>query len=267
MSEEEPIPHEARGSSLLNARTLTIVIVVFALLLVLGEAARRKGWATGERKEAMDHCRQIIIGLRLYSPDNSGMYPDWIYFVDEQTISRKTGGGKGPIRASNKPVSSNEVFRDLFRAGIYTTVKDELIFGCPRSPFHPDGHVGADPDWKEALQSGENHWAMMSDMTDSSPSEFPLVFENPADDSMPPRWNTDAAGQAKPGRCWPDRTVLIGFNDGSVRWMPLEAGHGLRKLEMMERSTGSGHMTIKGEVFPGAILLSGGLTHILQVEE
>jgi len=229
MSEPEPIREEARGSSLLNARTLTIIIIVFALLLVLGEAWRRKMVEASERKEAVENCHWIIVSLRLFSSDNSGCYPSGIEV--EHTVT------------------SNDVFRELFKLG---ACKDELIFGCPRSPFHPDGNVGAAPLFKEALQGGENHWAMAQNLTDSSPGDLPLVFENPADESMPLRWNTDAAGRAKRGRCWSDRTVLVGFNNDTVRWIPLEPGSGWRELK---------EKVFPPEIYPGQPM------RIFQVDE
>jgi len=119
----------------------------------------------------------------------------------------------------------NEAFRELIKSG---ECNDERIFGCPQSPFVPDGNIGHAPDWSEAVKKGENHWVMVAGLVDHDSSAFPLIFENPVDTSLPPRWNADAAGQKKPGRCWRDGKVVVGFVDGTVMVMPLEAKEGTR---------------------------------------
>lgn len=168
----------------------------------------------GDQAQAINNCRKVMICLRLYSPDNCGSYPDVI-----------------PLTTN----TSNEVFRTLFKAGV---ADDEKIFSCDLSPFKPDGKIGAFPDFKEALQKGENHWAMTRGLTDFSPGSFPLVYENAATSTGIPQWNADAAGMAKPGRCWPGGKVIIAFNDGSVVAKPLEAKHG-EKVALAPSEDGS----------------------------
>jgi len=250
---ELALPQDRTGRYAVDVKTFAplavVILLVLIMLLVWAEAAHQRAELAADRAQAVRNCHDIIVGLRLFSPDNQGIYPYWIY--DEPRKIIRTDDRWGPIYASHEPVTSNDVFRELFKCGACER-KDEVIFGCPRSPFHPDGDVGTAPLFKEALKDGENHWAMTGNLTDSSPADFPLIFENPADASATPRWDSDAAGLRKPGRCWADRTVVVGFNDGSVRSMKLEPGTGLRKLE--------------GDAFP--VNVDGwGIPPILQVEQ
>jgi len=247
--EQAPVRSGSDSLSPLNARTFTLVILALSLMLVLGEAWRRRMVEASEKKDAVENCRKIVLWLRMSAPDLSGSYP---YKIKDEPPKLLGVGKKGPSFASHDAQNSNEVFRELFKIDIYKPLNDELKFGCPRSPFHPDGNAGTAPLFREALQKGENHWAMSKDLFDSASGAFALIFENPADASMPPRWDTDVAGQAKPGRCWTDRTVCVGFNDGTVRWIPLEPGLGLRKL--------------KEDVFSSGYS-SSAVTGILQVDE
>jgi hypothetical protein len=96
---------------------------------------------------------------------------------------------------------------------------DEMIFGCPGTKDgNPDGNVGKnDPNFAQALMQNENHWAMTTGLTDSSPSSFPTVYENPVGGDWPaPTWNCDAAGTSTIGRSWSGGKVIVGMNDGSV---------------------------------------------------
>ena len=128
-----------------------------------------------------------MIALKSWAGDHDGRYPE------------------GP--------TANDAFRQLF-VGEY--LEDERAFTSPLSPYHGDDKIGTAPDFRLALQAGENHWAMTRGLNDSSNGNAPLVFENPVTATWPPRWNADAANQPKPGRCWKSGRVVIGRNDGSI---------------------------------------------------
>jgi len=147
---------------------------------------------------SISHCREINIALKGYAADHNGSYPD---------------------AAFDHPLNSNEVLRKLFIEGY---ISDEWIFGSSASPYHPDGLIGQAPEYKEALKAGENHWAMTKGLTDSSPANIPLVFENPVVATWPPRWNVNAVEVAQPGRVWKGKRVIVGLNDGSANLMHVE---------------------------------------------
>jgi|UniRef100_UPI0037845D25 hypothetical protein len=153
----------------------------------------------GMQLKAMNNCTQIILVLKMYSKDKGGIYPD------------RLGGS---LR------SSNEVFRKLF--GIETD--DERIFGCPDSPFQPDGVTGSPPAFEKALGAGECHWMLLKHQGDASHPKIPIIIENSLKPSWPPKW--DIARPAIPqwlgdtsrkrGRSWRGSENIIGRNDGSV---------------------------------------------------
>ncbi|WP_170156940.1 hypothetical protein [Roseimicrobium gellanilyticum] len=147
-------------------------------------------------QEGVSNCRRIISALRAYAADHGGDYPD---------------------KSLANPRGSNEVFRILFKEDIVT---NERIFGCPLSPFVPDGNIGDDANHAEALKAGENHWAMTAGLDDSATGYAPLVYENPAIATWPPAWNLDARGTPTRGRSWRGG-VILGSNDSSVSLHPL----------------------------------------------
>jgi hypothetical protein len=157
--------------------------------------------ARGNITTGIANCRQIVLALNLYAYDHDGFYPD-------STLEN--------------PKSANEVFRILFQEG---TIESEAMFGCPLSPFVPDGNIGYAKNRSQALAPGENHWALMRDLTEHSSGNIPLVFENPVIATWPPKWNPDAKGTPVRGRAW-STGIIIGFNDGRAQIVPIASKKG-----------------------------------------
>lgn len=198
---ENSQPHQKRRCTWtqvivgLIASLLIVAWLAMPTIIVCGE--------TGEVTKGISNCRQIITAMRIYSSDHDGKYPD---------------------AELTDPQNSNEVIRKLFTEGI---LNNELIIGCPVSPFVPDGNIGHPDDktFSKAVEAGENHWAMTKGLKDSSPPEIPLVYENPVKPTWPPVWNADAAETNKRGRSWKNG-IIIGLNDSSVGIQPLESKKG-----------------------------------------
>lgn len=186
--------------------TLIELLVVITIIAILASAAVPTFSIVQDKANQMasvGNARQVIAALKLYSGDNEGLYPD----------SDKT----------EEPSNSNDAFRLLFKEGLLT---DERIFGAKASKFIPDRNIGEAPDYSQAVEAGENHWAMTKGLSDSSEGMTPLIFENPVSPGWPPMWNADAAGRAERGRTWRGGRIIVGYNDSSVEPMRLEAAKG-----------------------------------------
>lgn len=239
MSDPAPTPRPA-PSRWHYLTAVLCVVFVGAVLITLLRPLYAAGRERAAQQKAISNCRQIITTCRLYSNDAREIFPD---HKDPPGITPKT---------------ANEAFRELFKMG---ACDSEEIFGCPNSPFVPDGKIGHAPDWSEALQKGENHWAMTAGLSDADVGYYPLIYENPVYGEGPPCWNADAAGQKKPGRCWRDGKVVVGFVDSSVALLKVEAKAG-PKVKLMPA----------GGFDPDRIFSPGGGPgkedlHILQVEQ
>jgi hypothetical protein len=187
---------------------ILIPITPFFSAPFFDSTSERAGLVSG-----INNCRQIVTSLKIYASDNSGSYPD----------------------VSNREfLSSNEVFHELFTSGVLTT---ESIFGSPESSFRPDSNIGEKPDFIEAVKPSENHWAMTKGLSDSSPSSLPLIFENPAETTWPPRWNAFSVTRPVPGRAWSGGKVIVGMNDGTVSARKLTARVG-KNLELTPDAEG-----------------------------
>ena len=178
-----------------------LVLVIISALLMACEPPYGRISKRGNITIGINNCRQIITALRLYSSDHDGNYPDHLL---------------------SDPKSSNEVFRVLFKKEV---LDDEMIFGCPVSPFVPDGKIGSKPDFSRAVEAGENHWAMTVGLSDSAGGSIPFVYESPAVATWSPKWNPDAKGKLVKGRAW-SNGIIIGMNDSSVAVRPLAEKQG-----------------------------------------
>lgn len=150
------------------------------------------------------NCQQILTALKIYAVEHGGKFPD---------------------ADPSGPTTANQAFRVLIREGV---LDDERVFGAFSGMYHPDYNIGDAPEFNEALEPGENHWAMTKGATNKSPALMPLVFENAVSNGWPPRWNVDAARKIVPGRAWKGGKILVGFNDSSVQLINLESSKGTR---------------------------------------
>lgn len=166
---------------------------------------------TRESKQALQmkavvNCKQIILALKRFAADNGSRYPD------------------SPA-ADFMPVSSNQIFRRLFKEQM---CDDEHIFGCPGGKYSPDGNLGPAPGFAQALEPGECHWMLLSEQSDESYGDVPMIIENALDTSVPPRWELSPASPAQRGRAWKNGMIVIGMNDGSAQVLPLRPDGVLR---------------------------------------
>lgn len=168
--------------------------------------------------KASSNARQIIGLMMSYASDYEGHYPDH---------------GKEPSK-----LTANAALRSLVQEEL---IHDETIFGSQESRFKPDGNLGQAPDYAQALEPGENHWMMVANQKNTSPTHYPILMENAADVSWPPKWLPPAwflsrkyaewTGPPPPrGRSWGNGTIIVGFNDASVQTVKLERKDGRMHL-------------------------------------
>ncbi|HSI61745.1 MAG TPA: type II secretion system protein [Candidatus Saccharimonadia bacterium] len=186
---------------------LLVVITIIALLASLALPAFSKFQEKGNYTKGISNARQIVMVLKLYASDHGGSYPD----NDKEA----------------EPSDANSAFRVLFTE---EAIDNELIFGCPISPYIPDGNIGSDAEKTKALEAGENHWMMTKGLSDSASGSIPLVYENALTGTWDPEWDNAKKGTNARGRSW-SSGVIVGMNDGGAVMQPLESKKGKSKLK------------------------------------
>jgi prepilin-type N-terminal cleavage/methylation domain-containing protein len=191
--------HSNRGFTLIE---LLVVITIIAILAGAAVPTFNSVQEKANQSATIGNAKQIATALKIYAGDNNGSYPD-----------------SDPAM----PTTSNAAFALLIQQDV---LQDERIFTAKASKYVPDGNIGMPPAYTEALQAGENHWAMTAGITDSASAQAPVVFENAIGADWPPTWNADAAGKTLKGRTWRGGKIVVAFNDTSVTAMKLEAPKG-----------------------------------------
>jgi len=129
----------------------------------------------------------------------------------------------------NGITTSNEAFRPLFRQYL----NDENLFHVPGSAWHeaapeinPDNIIGFHPPYEKALEKGENHWAYVSGLGDTSDSHLPLI----ADGFVKGAPGTYTDDPSKKGGVWKGKKAIVVFVSGAARMYPLSRKSGFRVL-------------------------------------
>jgi len=191
------------------AFTLIELLVVIAIIAVLASIALPAYNGVKERADQtkdLSNAKQIALALRQFAIDNNGNYPSKAPATDYSTGTALTTGG-----------FSNDAFWWLFP----NYLQSEVIFavsGSAYTPSVPDNRL--DPTnagtRTNTLAAGENTYAYVSGLTDTSNPTFPLVADGFANGSVAYTNN-----KAKTGGVWSGKKAVVVLCDASGALMPL----------------------------------------------
>jgi prepilin-type N-terminal cleavage/methylation domain-containing protein len=153
-----------------NAFTLIELLVVISIIAILAGIALPVFGSVqvkGAQTKALSNAKQIATALRLYAVDNSGVFPSY-------TLGP---GGKPTTTAISD--HSNTAFAEL----IPDYIPSEDIFWLAKSKWcnaaPPDNQMDSpavSPPVK-TLAPGENEWAYVLNLTDTSNSSLPIIAD------------------------------------------------------------------------------------------
>ncbi|MEZ5301173.1 MAG: type II secretion system protein [Verrucomicrobiales bacterium] len=178
-----------RGFTLIE---LLVVITIIAILASIAVPVYNMITERAKKTKALAHAKQIALALKNYAIDEDGVYP-------------------------TSDNSANEAFRELFNRNF----NSETIFfvaGSAWTPQQPDNEVGDAPDYEQALEGGENHWAYVSGLVDSDKGNLPLVA-----DGFSNQVGQYTDGRRDQGGVWKGEDAIIIRNDGSGAQEKLDA--------------------------------------------
>ena len=179
------------GALAVLAIPVIAVLAGIAVPVIGGVQMRAKITAASAQAHA------IHIGIMMYSSDHNGEFP--------------TGDR-----------DANEALRKL----IPKYVEDERPFYVAGSAWHnaapekkPDNDLGSPPTYAKALETGENHWAYVSGLTDKSPFDVPLLADGFSDEI-----GSYTHRPAEPGGVWRGKKAIVTFADGTVKSLAPTSG-------------------------------------------
>jgi prepilin-type N-terminal cleavage/methylation domain-containing protein len=172
---------------------LLVVISIIAILAALAMPGIQMALLIAQRSQAAANARQITLVLRMYAQDSNGNFPSGTNSYNE-TIT-----------------TSNDAFRSLIPAYL----DSEKVFVVPRSKAGPSCDNKIDPP-AEILRPGENHFAYISGLNDTTNSNWPLVVDS-----------TNGSGkytdkEQELGGTWKGQKAIVANIDGSVSIVKLK---------------------------------------------
>lgn len=174
---------------------LLVVISIIAMLSGIALPAFNNALREARITRAAGDGRQIFLALKAYASDHEGAFPG--------------------AEATN----SNEAFRELFPAYIQV----EANFAVSSSPVGKRADNKVDPATR-ALERGENHWAYVAGLSDTSHALWPVIVDH-----------TDGSGtyttrETEPGGTWGGRKAIVIRCDGGAVPTPLRGSGDKRYL-------------------------------------
>jgi len=184
---------------------LLVVISIIAILAGIALPVFGQVQIKGAQTKALSNAKQIATALKLYAVDNNGNYPSY----------QLTAG-----QPANPPVvvtTSNDAFCQV----IPDYVPTEDIFWLAKSKWctgnGPDNQIDnpmVSPSTK-TLAPGENEWAYVTELTDTSNAAMPLIADGfiTGGDSGSHQYSTDVT---KPGGVWQAKVAIVVHVDASA---------------------------------------------------
>lgn len=190
----------SRGFTLVE---LLVVISIIALLASVALPVFNSAQMNAKITTASLNASGIFKALMLYGNDYDGAFP-------------------------SSENNSNEAFRQLFP----DYMEDEKVFFVAGSAWHnsapgkrPDGDIGSKPDYTQALERGENHWAYHSGLNNTASTKIPIIADG----------FTDSVGQytdvtTKKGGVWKGTKAIIIFVGGGAEQVKLSAKENFKPM-------------------------------------
>ena len=140
-----------------NAFTLIELLVVISIIAILASIAVPvfgKAQESAGRTKALSNGKQIGLACKLFAQDYNGLYP---LYTD-------------PVKKEGTANDANTILATL----IPDYCSDEQIFVIAKSEYSKKGADG-NTSSGNALQTGENAWAYVTGLNDTSNSRYPLL--------------------------------------------------------------------------------------------
>jgi prepilin-type N-terminal cleavage/methylation domain-containing protein len=188
-------------SSAFTLIELLVVITIIAILASIAFPVFNTVTERANQTKDLSNIRQIGVALKLFAGDHNGNYP-----------STKDPDSTGAPDIT----TANQAFRTLFPA--YITTED--IFAVKGSVYtknNPDNKIDQNPSggtYADTLKAGENSYAYVLGLTETSNAAFPVIADGFADPiGAPPKYESD---KSKKGGVWAGKRAVVLNCDGSA---------------------------------------------------
>jgi len=199
---------------------LLIVVTIIAVLASIALPAFIGVKERGDQTKDLSNAKQIALGLKQFAIDNNGQYPS-----HPPAASYSAGAGL--------PATSNDALWWLFPvADQQGYIQSEQIFAVSGSAYtksNPDNHLDAPGSVARqfTLAAGENAYAYVAGLTDTSNPTFPLLA-----DGFSATVGTYDPIKSNLGGVWAAKKAIVAFCDGSGQIMKVNlTDHQVKRVD------------------------------------
>ena len=200
-----------------SAFTLIELLIVIAIIAILASFALPAFLGVQERaKQTKDlsNGKQVALSLRQFAIDNNGEFPNKVYGTGVVT--------PGDYASSITKLGAGNTSNDAFRWLLPTYTRSEQIFVVPGSAWSPAADDVLDASYGTVatpgtLAAGENGFAYITNLTDTSNSTYPLLCD--AWIGQANAGITYSTTKSAQGGVWGGTKAVVIFVDGSGQVM------------------------------------------------
>ncbi len=167
---------------------LLVVITIIGILAGIALPVYSTIQERGQQTKVLTQAKQIGLGLKLYASDFDGVYPR------DNSTDPETGEAAGAIASSNV----------AFRLLVPSYVPSEEIFYVAGSSFCNASPPDEDVDGDARVAAGENHFAYVKGLKETSNPRIPLVADGMADVG-----GTYSETEGEDGAIWKGNKAII----------------------------------------------------------
>jgi prepilin-type N-terminal cleavage/methylation domain-containing protein len=188
-------------SSAFTLIELLVVITIIAILASIAFPVFNTVTERANQTKDLSNIRQLGVALKLFAGDHSGSYP-----------STKDPDSTGAPDIT----TANQAFRTLFPA--YLTTEDIFVVkGSAYTKNNADNKIDQKPtggNYTDTLKAGENSYAYVLGLTETSNAAFPVIADGFADPiGALPKYEID---KSQKGGVWAGKRAIVLNCDGSA---------------------------------------------------
>jgi prepilin-type N-terminal cleavage/methylation domain-containing protein len=194
---------KTRTSAAFTLIELLVVITIIAILASFALPAYTTVQERAQQTKDLSNIKQIGLALKQFATDNNGAFPNKV----------PAAGGDYAAAPAGTLTNANQALWWLFP----TYLSSEDIFtvsGSAYSPGGADNTLDTSATTNETLEAGENSYAYISNLTDTSNSIFPVAADG-FSSSIP----NYSASKAVKGGVWSGKKAIVLFCDASGQIM------------------------------------------------
>ena len=188
---------------------LLVVITIIAILASIALPAYTTVQERASQTKDLSNGKQIGLALKQFATDNNGSYPSRAPGADYNVATELAAGS-----------TSNDAFWWLFPN--YLQSEDIFVVsGSKWTPSNPDNKIDAATAISRVntLKTGENNYAYVSGLTDTSNPAFPLLADGFKNVGPPPTYDPS---KAQKGGVWAAKKAVVIFCDASGQIMKVD---------------------------------------------